>query len=128
MQSIYVTNLVENWKEKDYPIYLVVSLSTKQIARVLVSTGLINFEQFILTMIVLELQSEDVNAQPLLKANALKFLTTFHSQIPKTSALSIMPHLTRFFYVSQMLFILMLLIVSRRCYLLKMGDKFSILL
>jgi exportin-2 (importin alpha re-exporter) len=75
---------------------LVVSLSTKQTAGVSVSTDLINFEQFILTMIMPELQSEDVNAQPLLKADALKFLTTFRYQIPKTSALSIMPHLMKF--------------------------------
>ena len=47
-------------------------------------------------MIILELQSEDVNAQQYLKTYALKFLTTFLSQIPKTSALSIMPHLMRF--------------------------------
>ena len=47
-------------------------------------------------MILPELQSEDVNAQPLLKADALKFLTTFCSQIHKTTVLSIMPHLMRF--------------------------------
>lgn len=96
MQAKYVTNPAENWKEKDCAIYLVVSLSTKQTAGVSVSTELINFEQFILTMIMPELQIEDVNAQPLLKADALKFLTTFRYQIPKTSALSIMPHLMRF--------------------------------
>ena len=78
MQAKYVTNPIENWKEKDCAIYLVVYLSTKQIAGVLVSTDLINFEQFILTMIFLGLQSEDVNAQPLLKADALKCLTTFY--------------------------------------------------
>jgi len=38
----------------------------------------------------------DVNAQPLFNADALKFLTTFHYQMPKTSALSIMPYLMRF--------------------------------
>ena len=79
MQSKYVTNLAENWKEKDCAIYLVVSLSTKQTVGVLVSINLINFEEFILTMIMPELQSEDVNAQPLLKVDALKFLTTFRS-------------------------------------------------
>ena len=58
MQAKYVTNPAETWKEKDCAIYLVVSLSTKQTAGVLVSTDLINFEQFILTMILPELQSE----------------------------------------------------------------------
>ena len=47
-------------------------------------------------MILPELQSEDVNAQPLLKVDALKFLSTFCSQIHKTNALSIEPHLMRF--------------------------------
>ena len=62
MHPKYVTNPTENWKEKDYAIYLVVSLSTKKTPGLLVSTNLINFEEFILTMIMLELQSEDVNA------------------------------------------------------------------
>lgn len=97
IQTKYVTNPAENWKEKDCAIYLVVSLSTKQTAGVSVSTELINFEQFISNMIMPELQSEDVNAQPLLRADALKFLTTFRHQIcTSTSALDIMPHLTRF--------------------------------
>ena len=129
MPSKYVTNPAENWKENDYTIYLVVSLSTKQTAGVLVSTNLINFEQFILTMIMQELQIEDVNAQPFLKSDALDFLTTFRYQIPKTSALSMMPHLMRFLLCeSNVGHSYSLLIVLRRLYLLKMGDSFNILL
>jgi len=96
MQANYISNPQENWKGKDCAIYLVISLSTKQTAGISVSTVLINFEHFVLTMIMPELQSKDVNAQPLFKADALKFLTTFRYQIPQTSALSIMPHLMIF--------------------------------
>ena len=55
MQAKYVTNPAENWKEKDCAIYMVVSLSIKQTTRVLVSTDLINFEEFILNMMMPEL-------------------------------------------------------------------------
>eukprot|EP01018_Ginkgo_biloba_P023988 Gb_25747 [translate_table: standard] len=96
MLAKYATNPVENWKEKDCAIYLVVSLSTKHAAAVAVSTDLINIEQFFSTMIIPELQNKDVNSQPLLKADALKFLTTFRYQISKPIALSLMPDLIRF--------------------------------
>ncbi|GLJ21568.1 hypothetical protein SUGI_0400040 [Cryptomeria japonica] len=96
MQAKYAAKPAENWKEKNCAIYLVVSLSTKQAAGTSVSTDLVNFEQFVMSMIMPELQSEDVNSQALLKADALKFITTFRYQIPKATALSLIPHLMRF--------------------------------
>eukprot|EP00252_Welwitschia_mirabilis_P008441 TRINITY_DN2027_c0_g1_i1.p1 TRINITY_DN2027_c0_g1~~TRINITY_DN2027_c0_g1_i1.p1 ORF type:complete len:966 (-),score=126.84 TRINITY_DN2027_c0_g1_i1:393-3290(-) len=96
MQARYASNPIENWKDKDCAIYLVVSLSPKQGAGATASSELINFEQFVLAMILPELQSENVNSQPILKADALKFLTTFRHQIPKASILNIMPHLIKF--------------------------------
>eukprot|EP01018_Ginkgo_biloba_P022177 Gb_02448 [translate_table: standard] len=95
MLAKYATNPVVNWKEKDYAIYLVVSLSTKHVVAMVVSTNLINIEQFFSTMIIPKLQNKDVNSQPLLKTDALKFLTTFRYQISKPIALSLMPDLIR---------------------------------
>ena len=40
-----------------------------------------------------ELQSQNVNDLPVLKADALKFLTTFRSQIPKDACLRIFERL-----------------------------------
>uniref|UniRef100_A0A0C9S7F6 TSA: Wollemia nobilis Ref_Wollemi_Transcript_13726_3457 transcribed RNA sequence n=1 Tax=Wollemia nobilis TaxID=56998 RepID=A0A0C9S7F6_9CONI len=96
LQAKSTSNPTENWKEKDCAIYLVVSLAAKQAPGAAVSTDLVNFEQFVMSMIMPELQSEDVHSQPILKADALKFLTTFRYQIPKATSLSLILHVMRF--------------------------------
>ena len=42
-----------------------------------------------------ELKAADVNAQPILKADALKFVTTFRSQLPAATAVSLLPSFVR---------------------------------
>lgn len=42
-----------------------------------------------------ELAAADVNDLPVLKADALKFATTFRSQLPKATALATFPHLVK---------------------------------
>ena len=44
---------------------------------------LVDVGQFFVQHILPELQSPNVSERPILKADALKFLTTFRSQIPK---------------------------------------------
>ncbi|XP_078428749.1 cellular apoptosis susceptibility protein, putative / importin-alpha re-exporter [Wolffia australiana] len=84
----YQANPAENFKDKDAAIYLVVSLA---------NVGhLINTESFFAAAIVPELKAADVNAAPLLKAGALKFFTVFRSQIPKQTAVLLLPDLIRF--------------------------------
>ncbi|KAJ7514727.1 hypothetical protein O6H91_23G056900 [Diphasiastrum complanatum] len=92
----YAANPIENWKEKDCAIYLVVSLAPRQVTGGATGTDLVNVEQFFVSQIVPELQSQDINDQPLLKADALKFVTTFRSQIPKAMALAVFPNVIRF--------------------------------
>jgi exportin-2 (importin alpha re-exporter) len=95
----FAANPVENWKDKDCAIYLVVSLSTKRVGTsfVIVSTGLVDLQSFFQSVILPELQSpEDVNGYPMLKADALKFFTMFLSQVSKHVALRILPDLVRF--------------------------------
>ncbi|XP_058095879.1 exportin-2 [Magnolia sinica] len=96
MLGLYSANPVENWKEKDCAIYLVVSLATKKAGGSSVSTDLVNVESFFTTVIVPELQSQDTNGFPMLKADALKFFTTFRNQISKPVAVALIPHVIRF--------------------------------
>ncbi|KAJ0982137.1 hypothetical protein J5N97_010392 [Dioscorea zingiberensis] len=91
MLALYSANPGENWKEKDSAIYLVVSLATKGS-----TSHLVNVDSFFATVVVPELQGQDVNASPMLKAGALKFFTTFREQIPKQAAMALLPDVIRF--------------------------------
>ncbi|KAG6488026.1 hypothetical protein ZIOFF_056784 [Zingiber officinale] len=93
MLKLYAANPMENWKEKDNAIYLVVALAPK----VGSSAGyLVDVESFFTSVIVPELQEQDINGSPMLKAGALKFFTVFRVQIPKPAVLALFPHLARF--------------------------------
>ncbi|KAK7338072.1 hypothetical protein VNO77_18670 [Canavalia gladiata] len=94
--SSFAANPVENWKDKDCAIYLVVSLATKKAGASYVSTELVDVRSFFESVIAPELQSPDVNGYPMLKAGALKFFTMFRSQISKHVALKFFPDLVRF--------------------------------
>ncbi|XP_010267582.1 PREDICTED: exportin-2 [Nelumbo nucifera] len=96
MLAIFATNPAANWKEKDCAIYLVVSLATKKAGGTSVSTDLVDVGNFFASVIVPELQSQDVNGFPMLKAGALKFFTMFRNQIPKPVAITLMPEVVRF--------------------------------
>ncbi|KAF9616409.1 hypothetical protein IFM89_029663 [Coptis chinensis] len=96
MLAAFATNPAVNWKEKDCAIYLVVSLAMKKAGGSSVSTELIDVGNFFSSVIVPELQSQDVNGFPMLKAGALKFFTMFRNQIPKHFAITLMPDVARF--------------------------------
>ncbi|CAH9089378.1 unnamed protein product [Cuscuta epithymum] len=94
--AMFTQNPTANWKFKDCAIYLVVSLATKKAGGTSVSTDLVNVESYFGSVIVPELQSQDVNAFPILKAGALKFFTMFRNLIPKHVALALFPDVVRF--------------------------------
>ncbi|CAN8314309.1 unnamed protein product [Cochlearia groenlandica] len=94
--SSFSTNPAAQWKDKDCAIYLVVSLATKKAGGASVSTDLIDVQSFFVNIILPELQSQDVNSFPMLKAGSLKFLTMFRSHIPKPFAMQLFPELVRF--------------------------------
>ncbi|GFY93580.1 cellular apoptosis susceptibility protein, putative / importin-alpha re-exporter [Actinidia rufa] len=89
-------NPAANWKHKDCAIYLVVSLATKKAGGTSVSTDLVDVESFFRSVVVPELQNQDVNGFPMLKAGALKFFTMFRNQISKPIAMALIPDVVRF--------------------------------
>ncbi|KAD3069050.1 hypothetical protein E3N88_36930 [Mikania micrantha] len=94
--ALFAENPAANWKYKDCAIYLVVSLATKKAGGASVSTDLVDVESFFRSVIVPELQGQDVNAFPMLKAGALKFFTMFRVLIPKPVAMALLGDVVRF--------------------------------
>ncbi|XP_072985086.1 exportin-2 [Typha latifolia] len=94
MLASFAANPSENWKEKDAAIYLVVALAPKPGGAV--TTPLVDVESFFTSVIMPELQGQDTNINPMLKAGALKFFTVFREQIPKNTALALLPTVLRF--------------------------------
>ncbi|KAI3681877.1 hypothetical protein L6452_36682 [Arctium lappa] len=94
--ALFAENPAANWKYKDCAIYLVVSLATKKAAGASISTDLVDVENFFRSVIVPELQGQDVNAFPMLKAGALKFFTMFRVLIPKPIAMALLGDVVRF--------------------------------
>ncbi|XP_075669283.1 exportin-2-like [Castanea sativa] len=85
----FAANPVANWKDKDFAIYLVVSLATQKAGGSLVSTDLVDVQRFFASAIVPELKGQDVNGFPMLKAGALKFFTMFRNQVSKEPSIQI---------------------------------------
>ncbi|WCJ33691.1 Exportin-2 [Euphorbia peplus] len=98
--SSYAANPATNWKDKDCAVYLAVSLAIKTIVNGCVTyrSDLVNVENFFTQVILPELQSQDVNGFPLLKAAAIRFFTVFRSQIPKPLVIQLLPDLVRFLH------------------------------
>ncbi|CAO2822764.1 unnamed protein product [Amaranthus hypochondriacus] len=88
-------NPASNWKYKDSAIYLVISLSIVKATGPNVLTGFFDLQSFFTLVVVPELQSEDVNSYPLLKAGALKFITVFRDQLPKSSVMPLVSQVLR---------------------------------
>lgn len=93
MLAAYASNPSMNWKEKDSAIYLVVSLGSKPTAD---GSQLVDVNNFFANVIVPELQGQDVNSFPMLKAGALKFFTVFREQIPKNAGVALLPNVINF--------------------------------
>jgi hypothetical protein len=82
MLQTYASNPNLNWKEKDCAIYLVVALTVRQKTAAQGATAtnqLVNIGDFFTTQIEPELKKTD--GSPVLRADALKFVTTFRSQV-----------------------------------------------
>lgn len=94
MLGEYAKNPGENWKHKDAAIYLVTSLASKaqtQKHGITQANELVNLTEFFVNHILPDLQSSNVNEFPVLKADAIKYVMIFRSQLPKEHLLRAVP-------------------------------------
>ncbi|KAL0861429.1 hypothetical protein ABMA27_008973 [Loxostege sticticalis] len=82
------------WRGKDTAMYLVTSLASRgstQASGVTRASPLVDLAQFAATHALPELQRPNVDELPVLKADALKFLMTFRSLLPKELLITALP-------------------------------------
>mmetsp|Transcript_33790 Transcript_33790/g.100617 ORF Transcript_33790/g.100617 Transcript_33790/m.100617 type:complete len:935 (-) Transcript_33790:308-3112(-) len=92
----YAANPSANWKAKDSAIYLVLALTVqgKTGAQGATATNqLVSISDFFTLQVLPELQSKPSSGQPILKADAIKFVTTFRSLLPKETCIALFPAL-----------------------------------
>ncbi|KAI3438113.1 hypothetical protein D9Q98_000554 [Chlorella vulgaris] len=96
MLAEYAGSPAAHWRAKDCAIYLVTALAVRgktAAAGATTTNALVNLQDFFAQQIGPELAAAAVNEQPILKADALKFVTTFRSQLPKETQLGLFPAL-----------------------------------
>uniref|UniRef100_A0A3B3QS44 Exportin-2 n=1 Tax=Paramormyrops kingsleyae TaxID=1676925 RepID=A0A3B3QS44_9TELE len=94
MLGEYAKNPGVNWKHKDAAIYLVTSLASKaqtQKHGITQANELVNLTEFFVNHILTDLKSPNVNEFPVLKADAIKYVMIFRSQLPKEQLLQAVP-------------------------------------
>lgn len=94
----YAGDPLQKWKSKDAAIYLVTSLAAKaqtQKHGITQTSELVNITDFFNAQIVPDLQDQDVNSKPVLKADSIKYLMVFRNQLPRDSLVAMIPHLVR---------------------------------
>ena len=82
------------WRAKDAAIYLVSALAVRGRTAAAGATStneLVNLRDFYAAHVAPELASPDVEARPVVKADCLRFATTFRSQLPREIALDLFP-------------------------------------
>ncbi|CAL4096864.1 unnamed protein product [Meganyctiphanes norvegica] len=98
MLSTYGEKPNECWRNKVAAIYLVTTLSAKgQTARhgATQINELVNITEFYQNHIMPELQNQDVNRLPILKAEAIKYVISFRSALPPDAVKASFPDLSR---------------------------------
>lgn len=98
MLQSYKDKPAENWHSKDAAIYLVVSCVSKgqtQKHGVTQSSRLVSLPEFTQEHIFPELLRPNVNEFPVLKADAIKFVMTFRSVLPREHVVGALPLLIK---------------------------------
>ncbi|KAG8250095.1 exportin-2 [Homalodisca vitripennis] len=87
-----------SWKAKDAALYLVTSLASRgqtQKHGITQTSSLVSLPDFCAQHIMPELQKPDVNAVPVLKADAIKYVMIFRSLLPREVVVGSLPLLVR---------------------------------
>ncbi|XP_011299579.1 exportin-2 [Fopius arisanus] len=94
----YAAKPAENWRKKDAVIYLVTSSASKgqtQKHGVTQSNEFVPLPQFASQHIQPELARPNINEFPVLKADAIKFIMTFRSILPRELVVGSLPYMIR---------------------------------
>ncbi|XP_067006504.1 exportin-2 [Anabrus simplex] len=94
----YTDSPSQNWRSKDAALYLVTSLASRgqtQKHGVTQSSQLVNLSDFASQHILPELQKPDINSLPVLKADAIKYVMTFRSMLPREIVVGSIPQLVK---------------------------------
>ena len=99
MLAEYGKNPSQNWKNKDAALFLVTSLAAKaqtQKHGITKTSELVNVIDFFNGHIVPDLQATTINENPVLKADAIKYVMVFRNQLPRETLVAVIPHLIRY--------------------------------
>lgn len=94
----YSSSPAEKWKSKDAAIYLVTSLAAKaqtQKHGITQTSELVNITDFFNSHICPDIQDQNINSRPVIKADCTKYLMVFRNQLPREALISSFPHLVR---------------------------------
>lgn len=97
MLQKYAESPVENWKQKDAALYLITAIATR--ARTsrqgtTKTSELVNVADIFTAQCLPELQKPDLSQHPVLRADAIRYLTTFRSVLPRELLVGSLPLLT----------------------------------
>lgn len=98
MLTKYSEKPVENWRSKDAAVYLVTSLVSRGATQkhgVTQTSQLVSIPQFCQQHILTELERVNVDELPVVKADAIKYVMTFRSILPRDMIVGTLPHLVR---------------------------------
>jgi len=96
--SQYATDPKKYWKAKDAAIYLVMALTIRSKSLVKGATetnDLVNITDFFTQYIAPEIAAAKGAAHPVIRADALKFVTMFRQQLPKALIAPLLPSLAQ---------------------------------
>ncbi|KAJ1519390.1 hypothetical protein ONE63_004682 [Megalurothrips usitatus] len=96
MLQKYAENPAQNWRSKDAALYLVTSLAAKGQTEkhgVTQSSQLVNLTDFAAQHIIPELEKPDVNSIPVIRADAVKYVMTFRTVLPRDVVVGSLPKL-----------------------------------
>eukprot|EP01029_Cantina_marsupialis_P007395 TRINITY_DN1819_c0_g1_i3.p1 TRINITY_DN1819_c0_g1~~TRINITY_DN1819_c0_g1_i3.p1 ORF type:complete len:688 (+),score=194.49 TRINITY_DN1819_c0_g1_i3:46-2109(+) len=99
MLQEYQGNPAEKWKQKNAAIQLVTAVAIRKQTRALGVTEVsatVDILQFFQDHVVGDLQTENVNAMPVVVADCLNFITIFRTQLPKESFSVVIPLIAKF--------------------------------
>mmetsp|Transcript_22762 Transcript_22762/g.44700 ORF Transcript_22762/g.44700 Transcript_22762/m.44700 type:complete len:978 (-) Transcript_22762:250-3183(-) len=93
----YRANPSQNWYQMDTAITLMLAVAVRRyslVGGVSEVNPNVNVNEFFTQLILPELTSSNIDSQPVVKADVIKFFTTFRNQMPRDMVLQVLPCLT----------------------------------